>query len=509
VPIPSARRVVNVAPDANGHTLVEDWSGDLSRWDENPEAWGANPNHNLPLRAIRPNDGAMGGAYLRLGANDLVTAHSSWTQTLALFDQTQPITTKFRFRYTWASHLWAALGLPLYNGEAIYDGLTSEAAGSFGMYQNFFALTSGDIVDVEQEWAPATWTLRTRVAKNGGAWSGWNTHTNSAHIPLIYNLSSARGASALWPTPAPYFISFTGARLDLGAVRIAGVPMWGAEDFMGWDETAGWTLTGAGYVTGDDGSNVLGGLTGRESNGLEFIDHNLFANWGHVHSGASITADWLGQSPIVGLASGCRYKDLSFHAYNVGADRLRIRVRDAATGALLPDAQVPGNSTGIISSAPAVPAADHVQGATSGYVGRLPLKLRCDSPGTQRISLAGVPEGTEVYLEVEGHADASDGTYVNQARLGFVSVSFEPPATTTTTTTAAPTTTTTPAPGTTTTTAAPTTGSVIIGGARLGTDLAGALRLKTSQGVVGLKLGDTAGAPVRLETSGGRKGLLQ
>jgi hypothetical protein len=419
MPIPSARRLINVQ---GAPTFSEAWASDDAAWDQNPLPWAW---YTAPQRAVLPNDGIMGSRFYRLGATS-GTGHATWAQELATFDQTQPATFAYRFRMTWGGggYDWLGLGV-LYNGEAIYDGLTSEAyslgAGNLGMYGLSVgpgSFASGDVVDVEGRWNPSAWSLGYRVKVNGGAWSSWVDRVNGAHTVAVANLGG--GSSLLWPFTLYFFLDSTQGptTLDIGPVSVTGVPLWGASDYVGFSPSAGWTLNGAAYISGDDASKVLGGLTGMESTAKEFIDHNGFlaSNGSFPHSGSSITASWSAQSPIIGVPQGCRYDYLEFHAYNEGG-RLKVYVRDAATGLLIPDSVVAGNSAGLMSSA-ASPTAAHRATSTSGYVGRKTTKLLCNSPGPQRVSLKAIPYGQEVYLDVQGSTLSADGTYLNQPRLG-------------------------------------------------------------------------------------------
>lgn len=432
MPIPTARVVINVVPlDADGHTFIEEWTGDLSKWDVIPK-----PTHAVlqPLTAILPNDGPMGGPFLRAGSSNLAETDPRNTspQPAVFFDQTQPFTAKYRMRLERQSDIWNGLGL-LYNSEVLYDGLTSEHPGWLGQYENNLGpVSNGDVLDVEAEWDPAAWTLRYRVAKNGGAFSAWDTHHNTAGVDAVYALGAQYGACAQWPFTFMWGIWGAGY-CDLGTVKLKGAPLWGFEDCV-LIENAGWTHSGSAVIWGDDanggvgGISQLGGLTGQQSDHLTRIDHNLYAAWselGYSNQGISINASWSAQSPIIGKPPGYRYGYLDLHAYNhASGSKLKVFVRDAATGLLLPDSQIPGNSTGLISTASVAPAAAHRAGASTGYIGRYALKLFAGSGGTQRVSLAGVPSDRELYLDVQGTTSASEGTYINQARLGGAWIAF-------------------------------------------------------------------------------------
>jgi hypothetical protein len=145
----------------------------------------------------------------------------------------------------------------------------------------------------------------------------------------------------------------------------------------------------------------MGGLTARPLGAPPF-----FAVIAQNVTWPTQTADFTANSPTIVAARGCRYENLVFQTYNVSGGNLRIQVRDADTGVLLPDSEVPGNSSGIISAA-AVRQTVHTAQFTS------PPKV---------LSLAGVATGRHIYIDVWGHAAQSD--YRNQPRLAGLWVSF-------------------------------------------------------------------------------------
>lgn len=389
--LPGVSVAVNTTSlDGNNNVFIENWTN-MDWWDNSPVPWAF---YDVPVRTITANDGFMGSSFLRMqpaGVND----NATWTTPLVWFDEAYNAYFRYRIRLTHSGTInWAGMGV-FYSGEGVYAGITSQNGTEIGFYgtPTLGPLASGDIFDVEVQWTPAgTPKMQARVSRNGAAFGAWVDAGSKAMIekwPFTnYFLREGGVASGLPSSPG---------NLDLGVYKAAGKPMYGASDYIGWRN---WTRTSAAYIAAPDAWNILGGLTGRESDASEFLDWNYWVKGG-PHTATSTSASWSAQSPTITPVSA--YRNLRFQAYNSWyGSRLQIYVRNAATGALLPDAQVPGNSTGIVSTA----AADGAK-------------------GWQEVSLSAIPGGTSIFLDVRGVTTTAMGDFRNQPRLGGVWVGFQ------------------------------------------------------------------------------------
>jgi hypothetical protein len=503
---PNPLRDLTPLPADGQPAWVEDWT-DPQRWEGGWTGQQVVPTTNV-------DDGLMGSRWAhRKGVTEAPYQPSEPIAFRAFTDPRVSTLWKWRFRHgpldteEGSEYNWIGLGIAL-PSNALYNGITS---GVYGYSSPNTRSTS--VLDLELEWIPETRRLRARDAVAGGSFSAWTllniwNEDNLWAPPLFWH------GSVRWPC-------------DIGRVEIFGKPMWACSDIHGF---ARWVFNGnAGWHIGYDGgyqltSNLAFGGLHYVANTGELVGVPGYAaavpastEWGPAYSpviGRDVTAPW--------------YEDLLFLApqWDVGeGGYVRIHLRDAETNELLPDAWVPGNSTGIIGSSEVViPEVGFAVGAPTA------------GGGLRRLSLSEIPEGTEFYIEVRGRTqDDPGGTLAAagkmtrrwQPHIGSVGVTFateQYPATTTTTTTTSTTTTTTTtttpeptttttttttaAPTTTTTTAAPVVQAALIGGQRFTVDPTGALRLVTSAGVVGVGLTDPDGHPVRLATSLGTKGLV-
>jgi hypothetical protein len=212
----------------------------------------------------------------------------------------------------------------------------------------------------------------------------------------------------MW-TPASLYMHAPGVTVDVGQVRINGKPMFGAADAIGWGR---WWDVGptAGWYGGADGvRNSIGGLTARPLGAPAF-----FATLAGNVTWPTQTADFAANSPAIMPAVGCKYENLVFQTSGAsGNGDLRIQIRDATTGALVPDAEVPHNSVGL---------GPYASIRQTVHVGQLanPQKI---------VSLSGLTTGRRIYIDVWGHAAQSD--YRSQPRLSGVWVSIIPGGTST------------------------------------------------------------------------------
>jgi hypothetical protein len=390
---PTKTVVVNAIPDGNGDVWSEDWSGGTGSWYlDDSVLW-------LPSVSVQPDDGPMGSAFLRLttaGEPRLQLLHPMrWA------DQSVRALWKYRVRWQGGTS-WAGLGLA-YCGEGAYDGATAGDAGmELSMYGQTFSpavfLADGDILDIEMEWLPASKTLRARVSENGGAFTAW---TNS--VAVANGFPNGIGQASLI---YPFTSYWGGGNRDLGAVKLSTArPMYGAADFMGWMEGDFDPAKPAAFFGGTDAQLQLGGLTGMPVGlpypimGTRMIEFNV-GGAQQDEAYEFLAREWRWTSAKIVPAAGCRYRDLTWRAFNhAGGTKVKLYVRNAADDSLISDAIIPGNSTGLVSTTPTLPYAT--------WNGSNPEQYFQPSDGqTQRVSLATVPTGTEVYIDAQGETPA-------------------------------------------------------------------------------------------------------
>jgi hypothetical protein len=421
---PTKTVTINAIPDGNGDVWSEDWSGGTGSWHlDDSVLW-------LPSVSVLPDDGPMGSAFLRVGTagEPRLQIHTP----LRWADQSVPATWKYRVRWQGGTS-WGGLGLA-YTGEGAYDGATAGDVGmELSMYGQVFSpsvvLSDGAIFDIEQEWLPASKTLRIRVSKNGGAFTAWlnSTAGGVGHTGL--------GAAAMI---YPFTSYWGGGNRDLGTVRLATTrPMFGAADFFGWMEGDFDPAKPAAFFGGTDAAQTLGGLTGMPTGlpyplmGTRMIEFNVGGAQQDEAYGFP-AGQWRWTSAKIVPAAGCRYRDLTWRAYNHsnGSNvQLRVRAANTANGYLADDllsnAHVPNNSTGLVSLTSELPYAD--------WNGSNPEQYFQPTEGkTQRVSLAAVPAGTEIYIDVQGsipsYMDLVPGIFeLYLPRLGGFWVSVEAP----------------------------------------------------------------------------------
>jgi hypothetical protein len=395
--IPTAQVIIGCAADENGIVFSEDWAGDLSKW-------LCDPANRYGPPVLHADDG-LGSRFARLTTTSgpsLVTFSSR-----SFFDQTQPIRVIYRFRANSTLGFGTQIGVgTLYAGEPDYIGLWASHDGGdpgavfFGFYELTSELISGATNYVELEWDPATCTERFRTSPSGS----WVTRVGDFE-PHQADQTPYPGWPVAFMVQSPYPDGY----LDLGAVQVTGVPMYGAADLLGF---YGWLRNGCSYYDGMDLRYHLGGLTSTPVGGGTFLGYNDPA------AGGRITRSWDAQSEIIAPASGFGYSELRFIVYNAATglkanpgEDLRLYVRDSATGTLVPDSQVPGNSLGLVDSAPTMTGA-LAMGAGQGSI------------GTQHVDLTGVPRSVHVYLDVQGTSSSATTDYKLQARLGGVWIGF-------------------------------------------------------------------------------------
>jgi hypothetical protein len=438
---PTKTITLPAAPDAQGVVWQETWSGDASAWLVEAGVQAAPPT-------VQPNDGIMGSPFLRLpsGASLQITTPLRW------FDQTQPAKWSYRFRFGTTS-AWMGTGV-LYTGEGNYDGLTwSPADGNpstpegWGLYPDFgggfvpgygslASISPGDVFDVEMEWMPEAVPPQIRarakpIHPTPGAWTDWvagpaEPVSGQTAMQTLNSVGINRGL-LVWPAS----LYFGGGVKDIGPVTLtASRLLYGAADFFGWRDGDFDPAKPAAFFGATDPQCRLGGLTGMPSDVPAAVgmssDRMIEFNVGGAQQDEwyGFTASpWRWTSAKIVPAEGCRLAALSFRAYNhAGGTKVQVRVRNAADDSLISDAIIPGNSTGLVSTAGIVAATAWPSSAASYMT----------DGATQRVSLSAVPEGTAIYLDVEGAGHdgylAPGAFEANLPRLGGFWVAVHAPS---------------------------------------------------------------------------------
>lgn len=408
MPIPTSRILVNTLPDpGDSHVFREDWTNEAAaraRW-----AIDANPLADPAQCIFLPDDGLMGGPFLRLNTPSQYACQRVWTNVA--FDHTQAIRAIWRWRVVYDGNgPWTGPGV-FYGGEPCYVGLwtsghlgtgetgTPGPAMAWGLYTDDEVLASGDVIDVEMEWVPATRMNRMRVLPDGV----WHERY-CPDVGTSPSLDEGHPVHLLFQGPS-FMPDFTGGYLDIGLVKVWGSPRAGWGDHCGFGQ---WEHTRTVFYGGSDlgRSAYLGGITGRgKTHASTYIGFATIAQT----SEPAAAQTWEARSPIIGVEPGKRYKHLDFVRLVpvANASTLRVHVRNASTGELLPDAQVPLNSTGIDS------------------VHAPPYSAPTWNIYTKRIALTDVPAGTEIFLDVQGETLIEDTPVKDLQRLGGAWVTFE------------------------------------------------------------------------------------
>jgi hypothetical protein len=388
VPVPTRTLVVPYLADANGNTYGETWA-DGSMWESYPWSWGAPAA--VPVHA---DDGLMGGRWGTLNQGPAFP--------VLLWDQTQPVTFKYRFRSQFDGnnvYAWEGLGV-IYSGEDAYGGVTSEGAGTylgsgqFGIYGSNIGrgyILPGDVVDVVETWSPSLNQISAKASFNGGAWSSVLT-------------ASPKTGSLPWPFTILFENQAT--EIDVAAFQVAGSAMAGAISQTGW--SIGTPTNACWFGAIESAGAVPGGITGKATDGRTGL---LELNASNIAASAGIDGTWSWTSTIVAPGVGAGFKELSFIAIQGGVVvtttpylKIYVRAANAASGYspgdLISDALIPGNSTGLVTTA-------------------------TQSSGAQRVSLTSLPTGLNVYLDVQGQTVASLGDRKLQPRLGHWAISLQ------------------------------------------------------------------------------------
>lgn len=483
-------------------TWTEDWSGGFrgDYWQAN--MWQA-PLTDLTVEGVNNTDATqiepgahpnvevlsdqILGSFLRMGRTWPRADHPGeygWAglHTRTFWDPAHPASCSFKMRFGAApdaDSYGCGFGSP-YTGEAVCRMMWSE--GDNGMSRSFSGswpgadIPYGTVIDVQVEYLPSGGSpydsyVRCRISTDGGAtWRDWIYRNN-------VEAGTPGGRHLRCPFSWYWYIG-DNAYLDIGAVTFTGKPMCGAGDFIGW--TGRWDLTDVAVVSYGEGVNPIGGVVGRDALGAEVYNINLEALGVPRPLGETLDADWIATSPIYAVPAGQRVRNIKLELYNglnehAGAEPPRVFVRYASDGSLVPDSIVTGNSAGLTAG---------TEWAFQPYF---------DSSETARAFLREIlPVGVideDFYLEVAGTSHALGATMVThhaEPRAGGVWVGWEPYS------------------------SEPVgTGPVRVGAQRHATDAAGALRIRTSQGVIGVALQEPdATTPVRVRTGSGTYGLV-
>jgi hypothetical protein len=439
--IPTQTIVVNTTPDADGYVYSEDWSDPALA----SMVWG--PLDGSTYVFLKASDGLMGSRFMRVGFDDLRWTGCGSYQGGMLFDPEADIEYVYNARLNFVpgdygvgdtlGHMgrwWMALGVLWQAQHGGWSGPTSEGMGpQAGEATNQYSLGQYSKLDVDYGgWSPPLLAepfsgdiVALRVTRAAGlyktVWSGVNGGA------LV---DGGGGPWGRWGIGALFFVGGIAggdpANLDIGAIRAKGRPMAGWQDasFALWSRGPGAATVGiseSGRSMDNSGLN-LGGLTGTDSlNAAHFDDEGYFPN-PSLYTGSAINGTWSAVSPVIGLATGAYYNRLRLKVQNLQNGYVRLYLRTAvdvpaqglAAGDLLPDAWVPGNSTGLVSSAP-------LYGGTIW------------DPQVQVVSLRSIPVGVQFYLEAQGSTRASPTpvgigpsnlTYYSQPRLCGTWVDF-------------------------------------------------------------------------------------
>jgi len=381
-------------------SLGETWTGTnlADRWEPLPL--------DGPLYAaqyaVQPDDGAMGGAFLRIGGSPSNTlAHWGVACSKQLYDHRQAFTVEFKVRMS-ASFISGFCGLGvLYNGEPAYMGVANEGGTIQYLYDGAVygqidpAMTKGQVYTLRFEYNPTNQVLS---LYRDGVFKLSHSSTNPLQGPFSIYLSG---------TPS------TGC-LDFGPLTITGTPAYGCVDWVGWES---WQRTNACVVAGSDSSGALRGLApqlgatvlkGSDNNWYRSIlskvsattdkpitganwatywelttapVNTLVPTWGAIENytadgphhqewyskgGYTVGTYERGQvvdrivtapSPVYHRIVGESFGSLLLKARNRGAGgntNLKIYVRDASDDSLIPDSEIPGNSAGLASTSTAL-----------------------------------------------------------------------------------------------------------------------------------------------------------
>jgi hypothetical protein len=355
--------------DPTAEQFVEDWSGStFAKWrqDYGPAPAGL---------AVQADDGQMGTRFARCNVGD----GGFQATARAFFDHTRAFVWRWRQRVPSPNNEgapWQGQGVIL-SGEMRYGDGAADGYGIFGS-----SVGGAGVVDIEESYDPATHLVAMRYRPLAGTWSGWTTR--------------ARDLSSGWWPVQWWSGGLTDNGLDLGRVALVGASLWGAQDGYNFEA---WTLVNADVREGIDSSGIAAGIVA----GTGLIRYQPGVD---AATTVPLSQSFGATGPTVGIPFGSAYKEFWFDlgGYSVGS--AHIRLRNAADDTLISDTYLSGNAAGLETVATALPG--------SGGAAHI-----------QRVSLAGVPTGVQVYVDFQGQTAAS-GLLVAQPRLAGAWVSFGP-----------------------------------------------------------------------------------
>lgn len=369
---------VKSQPIVHGTTWTENWasiSPDYwsahSIWDPLP----ADPSVNIATLA---DDGVMGSRFLRLGGTEVVGGAAGWASVFSktYWDADQSFAWQGRIRITnrIAPPDNSSMALfVIYNGEWSYAGIWAQAISStqyeIGLYGTSrispITVNVGQTVDVEYERNPATRTHRVRWNVAGGGWTAWTSRVSPEPSVLTQDFGdpNLRDPGCFYVVAGPYWY------LDVGRIVAIGKPLTGFTDDVGlggayWDVSGCAVMMGSEMGASEDPeripplyldptkSGIPGGLAGRDaaSHPTSFLQ-TIILNDTTVPErawGATANGTWTAQSPLYVPGGGSSLTRIRLRAVGLDADGdVLVRFYDS-TGTLVPDANIPGNSTGIL-----------------------------------------------------------------------------------------------------------------------------------------------------------------
>lgn len=356
--LPDRDGKVSIMNHYHGYTLPESFvpfTGSV--WTENwTEPLGVNwygaPCISIMDVDVRPDDGQMGGAFLRiLGHADCeADYHGIPLRSKYVCKPGTPIRVEgtIRFNEDWSSFAWGAVCL--YTSEAEYCGFTRQY-GQGGAFQFYATGTNYPFPNL--------------TVPVGGRVYRYHYDYDGDRGVTVYLDGVVQGTYTLAnPFSAPFGmwlgLDWHGeASVDYGPITITGgdFNVWGFTD----NACVMMDLTGATGETGREirGKNLFtagGGLTAQEGRGdiMSAPYYELIWNYHTVRYRAGA---FTGKSPLIQPATGYKFKDLCLIGSLRAGGSLKAYVRDK-NGALIPDDMLPGNSDGFAPTEGAVRTID-------------------------------------------------------------------------------------------------------------------------------------------------------